>query len=98
MKTDKEKTLEAIGKQSLVEADKEAQRFARIFDLILNEKEFNRIWNDVSSNAKLFFIKDSMKYILKEKGKETETKSEEMENKIEELKKNQSDLQKLINS
>ena len=69
--------VEKTGKASLY---KEAQiycNYKEILDITTNPREFKKLWEDAPNSTKLFFIKDSMKYALKEKGKETDGDGED---------------------
>ena len=70
--------VEKTGKASLY---KEAQiycNFKEILEVTTRPTAFKKIWAAVPDTTKLWFIKDEMKYILKEKGKETDGNDEEM--------------------
>ena len=47
-------------------------KFKKILDIISRDGEFEKIWAEAPAYIKVSFIKDAFRYVLKEKGKETE--------------------------
>jgi len=89
----------ASGKQSVLDAERETKDFWKIIETVMNPKEFEKIWNSpkVHDIARLDFIKNTQKYVFKEKGRETEIDAAETNNKIDEVNKKIEALNKLMN-
>jgi hypothetical protein len=52
--------------------------YKEILDEATNPIEFKKIWDKLPDASKMYFIVNSMKYALKEKGKETEGRDEDI--------------------
>ena len=92
------KEAELSGSQSVLDAEREAQSVRKILAIAMNPDEFNKIWNKVSPAAKLNYIMNSQKYVLKEKGRETEADATLTNDKLDDLDKKMQALSKLLNS
>jgi hypothetical protein len=90
------KKAEATGSQSVLRSEKEYKEYKKILDTVMNPEEFDKIWKVVPAGAKLNFILNSMKYVFKEKGKETEIEVSTVENQIREIVQKQTVLEKLL--
>jgi hypothetical protein len=71
-----EKAAESTGKQSVLNAVKDAKVKKSILEIAFDEDEFQNIWNSTPSSTKLLVIKDWGKFVFKEKGKETDSSIE----------------------
>ncbi|MDR0207080.1 MAG: hypothetical protein LBI45_07500 [Bacteroidales bacterium] len=89
----------ATGMQSVLDAERESKDFFKIIETVMDTKEFKKIWNSpqVPDVARLDFMKCTLKYIFKEKGRETEVDAAETNNKLSELDKKFEALNKLMN-
>ena len=71
------KEAKSIGGKELYREVQVFCNYKEVLDVASNPKDFKKIWEGASDNTKLLFIKDAMKYVLKEKGKETEGSEDE---------------------
>jgi hypothetical protein len=72
--------LEEAKKSGKISLYKEAQiycNYKEILDVTTHPREFKKVWDAVPNSTKLLFIQQSMKYVLKEKGKEMEVSDNE---------------------
>jgi len=92
------KKSERTGTQSIIDAEREFKRYSKILETVMNEEEFSEIWNVVPASMKLNFIQNSLKYIFKEKGRETEADANAVNGKLADVEKKMQALTKLLNS
>jgi hypothetical protein len=92
------KKSESTGCQSIIDAEREFKKYSKILETVMNEQEFEQIWKVVPASLKLHFIQNSLKYVFKEKGRETEADTKSMNGKLDEVDKKMQALTKLLNS
>ena len=88
----------ATGMQSMLDAEKEEKNIRKILEIVTDPKEFDKIWDKVSPASKLIFIQNSLKYSVKEKGRETEADTNTTNVKLDDLDKKLQALNKLLNT
>jgi hypothetical protein len=71
------KEVEATGRYSLYQNAKIYLNFYKILEVTTNPKEFDKIWEKVPASSKMFFLQNSMKYFLKERGRESDGEDEQ---------------------
>jgi len=71
---------EKTGKMSLYKDAKIYCNYKEILDTVTNPIEFKKIWEKIPDSSKVFFIQQSMRFVLKEKGKETEGSEDDVKN------------------
>lgn len=91
------KKAELTGSQSVLDAERDVKKYAKILEIAMNPDEFEVIWSKISPAVKINFILNSQKYVFKEKGRETEENTAETNKKLEELDKKLLVLNKLMN-
>jgi hypothetical protein len=90
------KKSESTGIQSVIDAEREYKKYQQILKTVMDPDEFKEIWKVVTAGAKLNFILNSMKYVFKEKGKETEIEASSVEESMRKLTETQETIQKLL--
>ena len=92
------KKAEATGAQSVLDAERETKKYSKILDTVMNDEEFKEIWKAAPAAIRLNFIMNALKYVFKEKGRETESNANMVNGKLDDLDVKMQALTKLLNS
>jgi hypothetical protein len=90
------KNAESTGCQSVLDNEREYQEYKKILETAMNPNEFEIIWSKVTPGAKLNFVMNSLKYVFKEKGKETEIEASAIDSTLKEISEKQRVIEKLL--
>jgi len=92
------KKAEATGAQSIIDAEREYKKYLKILEIAMNPDEFQKIWDGAPPAVKLNYTAYCLKYVFKEKGKETESNTNAVNDKLDELNEKIQALNKLMNT
>ena len=71
--------VESTNSEGLIQARKISENLTKIYSIITSPEEFMAIWKQLPATSKAYFTQNTMKYFIKEKGKEVETPPEDKE-------------------